>query len=126
MTKWVKESGSSLDDDRDTSVKPRMKSRGATGGQKSGGAKSIGVSRGVRGAKVMKPRMGAKGKLTLDYDSDDSLWSDDSTPKATILKNSSDSVGKHSVKELLKMIKENDKEIRLLELELSKSKVTPE
>jgi len=33
-------------------------------------------------------------------------------------------VGKHSVKELLKKIEENVKEIRSLELELSKSKVT--
>ncbi len=33
-------------------------------------------------------------------------------------------MGKHSIKELLKKIKENDNKIRLLELELSKLKVT--
>ncbi len=44
--------------------------------------------------------MGAKGKNTLDDDSDDFSLSDDLTPKATIVKSRSDSVGKHSVKEL--------------------------
>jgi len=67
--------------------------------------------------KVKKPRMWAKGKKTLDYESDNfSSLSDDSTPKATM--------GKHFVKELLKKIEEEDKMIRSLELELSKSKVT--
>ncbi len=33
-------------------------------------------------------------------------------------------MGKYSIKELLKIIKEKDKEIRLLELEISKSKMT--
>ena len=68
-------------------------------------------------AKVTKPRTGAKGKKTLDYESDNlSSSSDDSTPKATM--------GKPSIKELLKKIKEKDKMIRSLELELSESKVT--
>ena len=68
-------------------------------------------------AKVTKPRTWAKGKKTLDYESDDFfLSSDDSTPKATM--------GKPFVKELLKKIKEKDKMIRSLELELSKSKVS--
>jgi len=59
---------------------------------------------------VTKPRMGAKGKKTLDYESDDFfLSSDDLTPKATM--------GKPSVKELLKKIKEKDKMIRSSELE---------
>jgi HEPN domain-containing protein len=124
VKKRKKESDSSLEDDSSTIVKPRKKSRGATGGQKSGGGKSIGVLRGVKGVKVTKPRTEAKGKLTLDYDSDDLLSCDDSTPKATIVESRSDSVGKHSVKKLLKKIKEKDKEIRSLELELSKSKVT--
>ena len=124
VKKQIKESGSLLDDDSNTSLKPRKKSRVATRGPKSRGAKSTGVSRGAKGAKVMTPRMGAKGKLPLDYDSDNLLWSNDSTPKATIIKNRSDSAGKHSIKELLKKIEEKDKEIRLMELELSKSKVT--
>ncbi len=65
----------------------------------------------------MKPRTGAKGKKTLDYESDEfSSSSNDSAPKATM--------GKPSIKELLKKIKEKDKMIRSLELELSKSKVT--
>ena len=71
-------------------------------------------------AKVRKSgtgRVAAKGKKTLDYGSDDfSSSSDDSTPKATI--------GEHSIKILLKKIKEKDKIIRSLELELSKSKAT--
>jgi len=75
---------------------------------------------------VTKPRTGTKGKMALDYDSDDFLSSDDSTLKATIVKSRSDSMGKHSIKELLKKIKEKNKAIRSLEfLELSKSKVTP-
>ncbi len=49
---------------------------------------------------------------------------DDLTPKATIVKNRRDSMGKHSVKELLKKIEEQDKKIRSLELELSKSNLT--
>ncbi len=63
-------------------------------------------------------RVAAKGKKTLDYGSDDvSSSSDDSTPKTTM--------GKHSIEKLLKKIEEKDKMIRwLLELELSKSKVT--
>jgi len=66
-------------------------------------------------AKVTKPRTGAKGKKTLNYESDDfSSSSDCSTPKASTM-------GKPSIKELLKMIKEKDKMIRSLELELSKS-----
>ncbi len=60
----------------------------------------------------------------MDYDSDDFLSSNDSTPKATIVKSRSDSIEKHSIKELLKKIEEKDKEIRSLKLELSKSKVT--
>jgi len=45
--KGGKESDSSSDDDSDTSVKPRRKkSRGAAGGRKSEGTKSIEVSRG--------------------------------------------------------------------------------
>ena len=46
VKKQGKESNSSSNDDSDTSVKPRKKSGGAAGGQKSGGTKSIGVSRG--------------------------------------------------------------------------------
>ncbi len=73
---------------------------------------------------MTKPRIGVKGKLTLDYDSDDLSSSNDSTPKVTIIKSRSDSVGKHSIKELLKKIEEKDSKIRSLELELSKLKVT--
>ena len=62
--------------------------------------------------------------METEYDSEDFSSSNVSTPKATIVKSRSDSVGKHSVKELLKKIKEKDKMIRSLELELSKSKVT--
>ena len=118
----TKESDSSSDDDSDSdmSVKPRKKSRGATGGQKSGGTKSIGVSSGLKVVKVTKSgtgRVAAKGKKTLDYGSDNfSSSRDDSTLKATM--------GKHSVKELLKRIEEKDKMIRSLELEISKSWVT--
>ena len=57
VKKWAaKESDSSSDDDSDSdsSVKPRKKLRGATGGRKTGGTKSIGVSRGSKVAKVMK------------------------------------------------------------------------
>ncbi len=71
-----------------------------------------------------KPRTGAKGKMTLDYNSDNFLSSNDSTPTATVVKSRSESMGRHSVKELLKKIEEKDKEIRPLKLELSKSKVT--
>ena len=60
----------------------------------------------------------------MDDDSDDFSSSDDSTPRATIVKSRSDSVGKHSIKELLKKIKEQDKKIRSLELELSKLNLT--
>ncbi len=42
------------DSDSDSSVKPRKKLRGATGGRNSGGTKSIGVSRGSKVVKVMK------------------------------------------------------------------------
>ena len=84
----------------------------------------IGVSRGAEVAKVTKPRTEVKGKITLDYVSDNFSSSDDLIPKATIVKSRSDSVGKHSIKDLLKKIEEKDKEIRLLKLELSKSKVT--
>ena len=62
--------------------------------------------------------------METEYDSEDFSSSNVSTPKATIVKSRSDSVGMHSVKELLKKIKEKDKMIRLLKLELSKSKVT--
>jgi hypothetical protein len=115
----AKESDSSSDDDSDsdTSAKPRKKTRVATGGRKCGGMKSIGGRSKV--AKVRKSGTGGvvKGKKTLDYGSDDfSSSSDDSTPEATM--------GKHSIKILLKKIKEKDKIIRLLELELSKSKAT--
>jgi hypothetical protein len=85
----AKESDSSPDDDSDsdTSAKPRKKKRVATGGQKSGGTKSIGVSRRSKLVKVRKSgtgRVAAKGKKTLDYGSDDfSSSSDDSTTKAT-------------------------------------------
>jgi len=40
--------------------------------------------------------------MTLDFDSDNFSSSNDLTPKATIVKSRSKSVGKHSVKELLK------------------------
>ena len=46
MKKQGKESDSLSNDDSDTSVKSRKKSGGAAGGRKSGGTKSIGVSRG--------------------------------------------------------------------------------
>jgi hypothetical protein len=77
-------------------------------------------------SKNTKPKTGgAKGKLTLHYESEEFLSSDsnDSTPKAIIVKSRSDSVGKHSIKEMLKTIQERDKKIRALELELSKTKV---
>ena len=54
VKKQGKESDSSSNDDSNTSVKSRKKSGGAAGGQKSGGTKSIGVSRGSKVAKVMK------------------------------------------------------------------------
>ena len=51
--------------------------------------------------KVTKPRLGVKGKKTLDYESDDfSSSSDDSAPKATM--------GKHSVKELFEEDLQNE------------------
>jgi hypothetical protein len=51
--------------------------------------------------------------------------SDDLTRKVTIVKSSSDSMEKHSVKVLLKEIDKMDKEIRSLEfLQLSKSEAT--
>ena len=119
----AKESDSSSDDDSDSDTsgaKPRKKTRVATGGQKNSGTKSIGVSRRSKAKKVRKSGTGgvaAKGKKTLDYGSDDFSSSIDvSTPKATI--------GEHSIKILLKKIKEKDKIIMSLELELSKSKVT--
>jgi hypothetical protein len=62
--------------------------------------------------------------METEYDSEDFSSSNVSTPKATIVKSRSDSVRKHSVKELLKKIKEKDKMIRSLELEVSKSNVT--
>ncbi len=105
-------------------IVPMKKSRGKKSRPSSGGGKSIGVSRVVKGVKVNKVKMGAKGKNTLDDDSDNFSLSDDSTPKATIVKSRSDSMGKHSIKELLKKIKEQDKKIRSLELELSKSNLT--
>ncbi len=89
-----------------------------------GRGKSIRVSRLAKGAKVNKVKTGAKGKNTLDDDSDNFSLSDDSTPKATIVKIRSDSVGKHSVKELLKKIEEQDNKNGSLELELSKSNLT--
>ncbi len=91
------------------------KSRGEKSRLTSGGGESIGVSRVAKGAKANKVKTGAKGKNTLDDDSDDFSSSDDSTPKATIVKSRSDSVGKHSVKELLKKIEEQDKKIKSLE-----------
>ncbi len=114
-----------LGNDSYTSViVPMKKSRGEKSRPTSGGAKSIGVLRVAKGAKVNKVKTGAKGKNTLDDDSDDFSSSDDLTPKATIVKSRSDNVGKHSIKELLKKIKEQDKKIRSLELELSKSNLT--
>ena len=68
VKKRAKECNSSSEDDSDRSVRPTKKSREAAGGQKSGGGKSIGVSRVVDGARVTKPNTktgGAKGKLTL-------------------------------------------------------------
>ena len=118
----AKEGDPSSNDDRDSdmSAKPRKKLRVATGGRKSGGTKSIGVSIWLKVAKVRKSgtgRVAAKGKKTLDYGSDIfSFSSNDLTPKATM--------GKRSIKKLLKKIEEKDKMIRSLELELSKSKVT--
>ncbi len=78
----------------------------------------------AKGAKVNTVKTGAKGKNTLDEDSEDFSLSDDLTLKATIVKIMSDSVGNHSVKELLKKIEEQDKKIRSLELELSKLNLT--
>ncbi len=121
--KRAKECNSSSEDDIDRRVRQTKKSRGSEGGQKSWVGKSIRVSRVVDQARVTKLRMGgAKGKMTLHYDIEDFLSSNsnDSTPKATIVKRRIDSVGKHSIKELLKTIQEKDKEIRSLELELSK------
>ena len=100
-------SESLLNDDSNMSdIVPRKKSRGASSSQKSGGGKSIGVLRVVKGAKVKKLKTGAKRKKTLDCDSVDFSSSDDLTLKATIVKSMSDSMGKHSVKELLKKIEE--------------------
>ena len=83
----------------------------ATFGQKNGGTKSIRVSSLSKATKVRKSGMGgvaAKGKKTLNYGSDDfSSSSDDSTPKATM--------EEHSIKILLKKIKEKDTIIRSLE-----------
>ncbi len=61
----------------------------------------------------------------LGYDSDVSpSSSEESTPKASLVKMSSyDSGGKHSIKDLLKKLKDKEKIIRLLELELAKSKM---
>ena len=119
----AKESDSSSDDDSDsdTSATPRKKLRVATGGRESGWTKSIGVSRQSKVAKVRESgtgRVAAKGTKTLNYGSDNfSSSSNDSTPKATM--------GKYSIEKLLKNIEEKDKMIRSLELEISKSKVTP-
>ena len=116
------ESSLSSDDDSDSvaSVQPRKKSWGTTVGRMSGGTRSVGVSRGAKVVKWKKSSTGAsaaKGKTSLDYMSDDlSSSSDDSTHKET--------KGKHSIKDLLKKIKEKDKMIRLLDLKLSKAKVT--
>ncbi len=65
-------SSSSLsDDDSYTSViVPMKKSRGEKNRPRSGGGNSIGVSRVAKEAKVNKVKTGAKGKNTLDYDSD--------------------------------------------------------
>ncbi len=118
-------SSSSSDDDSYTSViVPMKKSRGEKSRPTSGGGESIGVSRVAKGAKVNKVTTGAKGKNTSDDESDVFSSSDYSTPKATIIKSRSDNVGKHSVKELLKEIEEQDKKIRSLELELSKLNLT--
>jgi hypothetical protein len=78
----------------------------------------------VKGAKVNKVKAGAKWNNTFDDDIDDFSSSDDLTPKATIIKSRSDSVGKHSINELMKKIEEQDKKIRSLEVELSKSNLT--
>jgi hypothetical protein len=124
--KRAKECNSSSEDDSDGGVSQTKKSRGSEGGQKSRGGKSIGVSTVVDRARVTKPKTGgAKGKMTLQYDSEDFSSGDsiDSTPKATIVKRRIDGVGKHSIEELLKTIQEKDKEISSLELELSKTKV---
>ena len=60
-----------LGNDSYTSViVPMKKSRGEESRPTSWGGKSIGVSRVVKGAKVNKVKTGAKGKNTLDYDSD--------------------------------------------------------
>jgi hypothetical protein len=100
-------SSSSSDDDSYMSViVPMKKSRGEKSRPTSGGGESIGVSRVVKGAKVNKVKSGAKGKNTLDDDSDDFSLSGDLTLKATIVKSGSDSMGKHYVKELLKKIEE--------------------
>ncbi len=100
----AKESDSSSDDDSDSDksgAKPRKKTSVATGGRKSGGTKSIGVSQRLKAKKVRKSRTGrdsAKGKKTLDYGSDDfSSSSDDLTPKAKM--------GGPSIKILLKKSK---------------------
>jgi hypothetical protein len=62
VKKRAKECNSSLDDDSDTSVKPRKKSRGATGAQKSGGDKPIGVSRGGGRGESDDAKNGSKGE----------------------------------------------------------------
>jgi len=113
---------SSSDDDSDSvaSVQPRKKLRGTTVGQMSGGTRSVRVSRGAKVAKRKKSSTGeisAKGKTSPDYRSDDfSSSNDNSTQKET--------KGKHSIKDLLKKIKEKVKMIRSLDLKLSKAKVT--
>ena len=93
-----------------TSVQPRKKSKRTTGGRMSGGTRSVGDSRGAKVARGKKSGTGAsavKRKKTPDSKSDDfSLSSDDLTQKAT--------KGKHSIKDLLKKIKEKDKMSRLL------------
>jgi hypothetical protein len=85
------------------------------------GDQPIKLSKVAKGAKVKKLKTGAMG---LDYDSDDLSSSDDLTPKATTIKSRSDSMGKQSIKKLLKKIKKKDKKIRSLELELSKLNLT--
>ncbi len=78
----------------------------------------------AKGAKVNKVKTGAKWNNTLDDDNEDFSLSDDLTLKATIVKSRSDSMGRHFVKKFLKKIEEQDKKIRTLELELSKSNLT--
>ncbi len=99
-------SSSSLSDDDSymSVIVPMKKSRGEKSRPTSGGGKSIGVSRVAKGVKVNKVKTGAKGKNTLDDDSDDFSSSDDSTAKETIVKSRSDSMGKRCWRNLLGLL----------------------